>query len=81
MDDFVVIKVQGEVVDVLCNINPEYTKYVVTEQGVKIMYMQLKKALYGTMKAAVKFEALRQIWEYLIPRGPYIGLPPTLFCN
>ena len=33
MDDFVVIKIQGQTVDILCTKNPSYKKFVVMENG------------------------------------------------
>ena len=48
-----VIKLQGNIVDILCNMKPEYTKFVVYENGKAILYMQLIKALYGCIKSAL----------------------------
>ena len=53
MDDFVVIKLQGPIVDILCEMKPEYLKFVVLENGKKTLYMQLMKALYGCIKSAL----------------------------
>ena len=42
MDNFVVIKLfQGPIVDILCEMKPEYKKFVVHENGKKTLYMQL----------------------------------------
>ena len=53
MDEFVVVKLQGQIVDVLCERKPEYKKFVVEENGKGTMYMQLLKALYGCIKSAL----------------------------
>ena len=53
MDDFVVIKYTGESVDILCSMKPEYTKFVTFENGVKVLYARLIKALYGCVKSAL----------------------------
>jgi hypothetical protein len=53
MDDFVVIKYTGESVDILCDMKPEYNKFVVVENGVKVLYARLIKALYGCVKSAL----------------------------
>ena len=37
MDDFVVIKLQGPIVDILCEMKPEYKKFVVLENGKKTL--------------------------------------------
>ena len=46
MDDFVVIKLQDPIVDILCEMKPEYSKFVVLENRKKTLFMQLMKALY-----------------------------------
>ena len=51
MDDFVVIKLQGRIVDTLCEMKPEYKKFVVHKNGKVTLYMQLMKALYHGMDA------------------------------
>ena len=33
MDDFVAIKIQGQIVDILCAKNPSYEEFVVMENG------------------------------------------------
>ena len=53
MDDFVVIKIQGQIVDILCAKNPSYEGFVVMEDGKRMLYMQLLKALYGCIKSAL----------------------------
>ena len=53
MDDFVVIKIQGQIVDILCAKNPSYEAFVVVEDGKRMLYMQLLKALYGCIKSAL----------------------------
>ena len=50
MDDFMVIKLQGSLVDILW---PEYSMFVVLENGKKTLYMQLMRALYGCIKSAL----------------------------
>ena len=53
MDDFVVIKLQVPIVDILYEMKPEYEKFVVLENGKKTLYMQLMKALDGCIKSAL----------------------------
>ena len=50
------MKLKGKMVEILAKLNPsKYTKYARTINGKKIMYVKLKKALYGTLKAALLF--------------------------
>ena len=60
MDELVHVRFRGEMVDKLLEIDPElYSSYVSEEHGEKVMYVELLKALYGTLRAA------RLFWEKL----------------
>jgi Reverse transcriptase (RNA-dependent DNA polymerase) len=53
MDQFTLMKLTGEAVDIRVNVNQSYKKFVVQEIGKSILYLQLKKALYGHVKSAL----------------------------
>lgn len=53
MDDFVLVKLIDHEVDIMCKVDSNYEQYVVQEGKHKVLYMQLHKALYGTIKAAI----------------------------
>jgi hypothetical protein len=53
MEDFVLMKFVGNSVDILCKMNPAHTKNVTTENGVKVLYVRLIKAIYGCVKSAL----------------------------
>jgi uncharacterized protein YeaC (DUF1315 family) len=53
MDDFTLLKVEGESVDILCSISKTYEEFVTHEKGKKVLYLQLLKALYGCVKSAL----------------------------
>ena len=60
MDDIVYVRFTGPIVDQLLEIDRElYESCVIIERGEKVIYVELLKALYGTMKAA------RLFWEKL----------------
>ena len=60
MDELIHVRFRGEMVDKLIEIDPElYSGYVTEENGEKVMYVELLKALYGTLHAA------RLFWEKL----------------
>ena len=60
MDELVHLWFCGEMVDKLLEIDHElYSGYVTIERGEKVMYVELLKALYGTLRAA------RLFWEKL----------------
>ena len=53
MKDFTLIKFTGESVDILCKVNPNYEQYVITENGRRVICLQLAKALYGCVVSAL----------------------------
>ena len=56
MDEVVHMRLEGKMADLLVRINPQlYHKYVVIENGKPVLYVVLKKALYGTLRAALLF--------------------------
>ena len=60
MDELVHVRFQGEMVDKLLEIDHDlYMSYVSMEHGEKVMYVELLKALYSTLRAA------RLFWEKL----------------
>ena len=53
IDELVHVRFTGEMVNMLLQIDKEINKdYVVMEKGEQVMYMELLKALYGTLHAA-----------------------------
>ena len=60
MDELVHVWFEGEMVDKLLEIDEDlYASYVTEEKGKKVMYVELLKVLYGTLRAA------RLFWEKL----------------
>ena len=60
IDELVHVRFTGEMVKMLLDIDKEmYSQYVVMERGEMVMYMELLKALYGTLRAA------RLFWQKL----------------
>ena len=54
MPDFVLLRVTGPAVDALVKTNREkYADYVTYEGDKKVFYLELVKAMYGTLKAAI----------------------------
>ena len=52
-DDFVLVKFVGETVDTLCKVDEGYKAFVTIENGQKVIYLQLLKALYGCLRSAL----------------------------
>jgi hypothetical protein len=59
IDEIVHIKFDDELIDLLCEVDPSLKQYVSYENGKRILYTKLNKALYGTVQAS------RLFWERL----------------
>jgi hypothetical protein len=56
MDQVVYMQIDGVMADLFVNINPNlYSKYSYKEGGKMVMYMHLKKVLYGAITASLLF--------------------------
>jgi hypothetical protein len=53
MDDFTILKMEGQSVDIMCDVCKDYIKFVCYENGKKVLYLKLLKALYGCVKSAL----------------------------
>ena len=53
MKDYVLVKLTGKSVDIMCGVSAEYEKYVGIENGKRVLYLRLKKELYGCMQSAI----------------------------
>jgi Reverse transcriptase (RNA-dependent DNA polymerase) len=52
----VIMKIRGSLVDILVSMDPTtYNEYVTQEGNHKVLYVQLLKAVYGTLQAALLF--------------------------
>ena len=60
MDDDVHMVLEGKMAELLVQLDPKrYSPHMHVENGRKLLYVKLKKALYGTLKAALLF------WKHL----------------
>jgi hypothetical protein len=60
IDELIHVRLEGPMAELLTRVDPEkYRKYVVEENGKQVLYVELQKALYGTLQAALLF------WENL----------------
>jgi hypothetical protein len=53
MKDFITMRFTGWAVDLLCDVSPEYTTYVVYEGKMKVLYTRCNKAIYGCVVSGV----------------------------
>ena len=74
MDEMVHMRLEGAMAEMLVKLDPKmYWKYIQLEGGKKVLYVELRKALYGTMRAALLFWKLLtsklEAWGFKI--NPY----------
>ena len=68
MDKLVHMRLDGKMAELFVRVDPsKYEKYVVYENGMPVLYVVLKKALYGTLRAALLF--WRRLLSHLIAWG------------
>jgi hypothetical protein len=60
LKDFTPLRMEGELVDIMCDVCSIYKEFVTYENGKKVLYLQLLKALYGCVKSAL-------LWYELFP--------------
>jgi hypothetical protein len=74
MDEVIHMKLEGQMAELLVRLDPKlYRKYVHSRNGKPILYVELKKALYGTLKAALLFwkRLSNQLAEWGFKVNPY----------
>jgi hypothetical protein len=78
MKDYTIMKFSGPSVDILCSMKPEYARYVIIENGVKVIYVRLVKAIYGCVQSALLWykvfhSYLKEIGFELNPYDPCVA--------
>ena len=78
MDNFVLIRLSGDDVDMMCKANPDYKKFVTKNNGRRTLFLQLKKALYGCVKSALLWyrlfrDTLQDLGFTLNPYDPCVA--------
>ena len=72
MDELVHVRLHGKMAELLLEIDPElYTPYITYERGKMVLYVELLKALYGTLRAS------RLFWEKLSAKLQEWGFQPN----
>ena len=51
--DHAMIRLTGKTVDIMCEVNNKYKSFVSSQKEKYIIYLKLKKALYGCMQSSV----------------------------
>ena len=64
IDEIVLVKMVGELADLLIRVDPSYEQFVTYEGKQRVIYTELDKALYGTLQGALLF--WKKLSSYLI---------------
>jgi len=74
MDELVHVRLEGTMAELMARLDPKlYRKYVLIEHGKPVLYVELLKALYGTMRALLLFwkKLSQQLIEWGFEINPY----------
>ena len=52
-DKFILLNSEGKCLDIMCEVNARHKRYLHAENGLKLLYLRLTKALYGCMEYAL----------------------------
>ena len=52
-DKFLLMQIRDEFVDMMCEVEPEYISYVRYENGKKVLYINIVRAIYGCIESAI----------------------------
>ena len=66
IDEIILVKMVGELADLLIRVDPSYEQFVTYEGNNKVIYTELDKALYGTLQGALLF--WRNLSSHLIDK-------------
>ena len=57
-EKFVLLKIEGAFVNIMCDVNPEYKEDIRFENGKQVLYVQILRALYGMIESALLWYSL-----------------------
>ena len=73
MDEIVHMMIRGRISELMARLNPSiYQKYLRVENGQKVLYVQLKNDMYGTLRTALIF--YQTLLKYMESQGFNLNL-------
>ena len=68
-----IMKIRGVCVDIICEIDPIYQDYMVTEGSQKVLYVHITQAIYGMLVSAMLFYCTltKALLSYGFELNPY----------
>jgi len=76
MDEIVHVKLEGTMAELMARMDPKmYRKYVQYEHSKPVLYVELLKALYGTLRASLLFwkKLSKQLIGWVLEESKYHG--------
>lgn len=67
----IIMKIRGVLVDILCEMDDKYKDYIILENGRRVVYVHILKAIYGLLVSAMLF--YRKLSNSLIEDGYVIN--------
>ena len=52
-DKFILLNIEGGIVDIMCKMNPKHKKKMCVENVVRVLYLRIMEALYGFMESVI----------------------------
>lgn len=68
-----IMKIRGALVDILCELEPDFIPYVEMEGGQKVVYVHVTKAIYGLLVSSMLFykKLIQDLMRYGFVVNPY----------
>ena len=63
----VMLKLKGRFVDIMCTVNEDFKRHILYENGVKVLYLRVLRAIYGCIRSALLWYNLYS--ETLVKEG------------
>ena len=57
-NNFILLKLKNEFVEIMCEINSEYDEYMRYKNGKKVLYLRVLRAIYGCLESALRWYTL-----------------------
>jgi hypothetical protein len=79
----IIMKICSVLVDLLVKVVPDYEEFVVQEGSRKVLYLHVKKAIYGMLELALLFckKLSRDLVKYGFDVNPYDPCVANKVCN
>ena len=71
----VLMKLEGQFVDIMCKVNPEHKKNVIYGKGKKVLYIEILMVIYGAIEYALRWYDLYDLYSQTLEKEGFIINP------